>query len=275
MILKLPPFTSTKQRNKWLVANKDSINAMKRQEIKEGAEVPFFEMTVDREKSAITVKGNTPIDVSNIDIIKVKAVINTTNFMDSHLDVHLPGLWDKSLRENKMLMHLQEHAMQFDHIIADGDDLTAYTEKVTWKKLGFDFPGTTEALTFDSIVRKARNPYMFEQYGKGYVRNHSVGMMYVSMVMAINDEDHGAEFEAWEKYFPMIVNKDFAEEMGVFWAIKEAKVREGSAVPLGSNRTTPTLDNNMKGEPGDHSPEEPEESTPLIDYGFLANNFKL
>lgn len=273
MILNAPHFTSKQERNKWLVANKESIIMLKKQETKWGEDIPYQQLFI-ADKDAV-IKAEQPIDLTDLNFLKVRAVINTTNFMDSHLDVHIPGLWDKSLKENKLLMHLQEHKMAFDAIISDGKDLKAYTEKYSWKELGFDFPGTTEALIFDSVVRKARNKFMFEQYGKGYVKNHSVGMQYVSMVMAIDDKDHGAEFEAWEKYFPMIVNKDFAEEMGVFWAIKEAKVREGSAVPLGSNRTTPTLDNNLKFEPGNHSKDEPLEGTQAVDYSYLKEHLNL
>ncbi|OYW19920.1 MAG: hypothetical protein B7Z54_02570, partial [Sphingobacteriales bacterium 12-47-4] len=28
-------------------------------------------------------------------------VINTTNYMDSHMDVHFPGIWDNSLKQQK------------------------------------------------------------------------------------------------------------------------------------------------------------------------------
>jgi hypothetical protein len=178
------------------------------------------------------------------DVLNVKAVINTTNWLDTHLDVHMPGIWKKALDENKMLMHLQEHNMAFDHIIADGEDLKAYTKNYTWKELGFDYKGTTQALVFDSQVKKSRNAYMFDQYANGYVKNHSVYMVYVKMVLCINEPDstdYGAEYEAWQKYLPDVVNKEFAMEMGYFWAQLEAKIIEGSAVPRGSNVVTPTL----------------------------------
>ncbi len=54
------------------------------------------------------------------------------------------------------------------------------------------------------------------------------------------------EFAIWNKYFDQIVNKQDLEDSGYFWAVKEAKVIEGSAVPIGSNIVTPTLDNNVK-----------------------------
>lgn len=219
------------------------------------------------------------------DQLKVRVVINTTNFLDSHMDVHYPGLWGKSLKDNKFIMHLQEHKQGFKFVISDNDDLKAYAKTFTWKELGYDFEGKTEALIFDSVVKKpgkkARCEEMYEAYSEGYVRNHSVKMQYVKMVLCVNepdDEYFGAEFEAWEKYYPEIVNKERADERGYFWLIKEAKVIEGSAVPIGSNSATPTLENNLKHEPGDHSGGEGEplqDTHKAIDYDYLAGNFKL
>jgi len=179
-----------------------------------------------------------------------------------------------------MIMHLRQHNMDFEYIIANGKDLKVYTQQFSWMQLGYPYQGFTQALVFESVVRKARNKYMFEQYAAGYVENHSAGMQYVTMVLCVDepdDEYYGAEYEAWEKYFPLVANADAAKESGYFWAIKEAKIIEGSAVPIGSNWITPTLENNMeKAEPGNHSVAEPS----LVDtqkqiLSYLSKNFKL
>ena len=240
-------FKTRKELFDFLIENQDSIIAQKKAVMKE-ADCVFFSptatTTVNLKDQA--EKSNDPIDFENLDEIKVIAIINTTNLMDSHLDVHIPGLWTKSLKENKSLMHLQEHKMAFDKIISDGNKLRAYTKTYSWGELGFDYEGDTEALVFESTIDKKRNEFMFKQYASGYVKNHSVGMRYVQLVLCINDPDYGAEYEAWEKYFPMIANKETAEDRGYFWAVKEAKAIEGSAVPVGSNFATPTLENNAK-----------------------------
>lgn len=229
----------------------------------------FFDTKANAYKS---FKANEPMDMNNLSQLKVKAVINTTNFLDMHGDVHMPGLWKQSLSQNKNIMHLQEHRMSYATILSDGPDLKAYTQKFSWLDLGYTFPGVTEALVFESTIKKNRNEgceFMIGQYAQGYVKNHSVGMQYVQIVMCINDDSpaYGAEFEAWEKYYPEIVNKEVADDRGYFWAIKEAKAIEGSAVPIGSNTATPTLDNNMK------SVEEPEKKA--FNVGYVKDNFKL
>jgi hypothetical protein len=48
-------------------------------------------------------------------------------------------------------------------------------ESHKWKDLGFDFEGNTEALVFNVEIDKDRNDFMFNQYAKGYVKEHSVG----------------------------------------------------------------------------------------------------
>jgi len=229
-------FKTKKELFDFLVKNRDMLITQKKADIKHADGVPY----VDTDVSVEIVKKN-DVANGNDDEINVKAVINTTNILDSHGDVHINGIWNKSLKENTMIMHLQEHKMAFDKIISDGDDLQVSAKMYDWQTLGFNFKGQTQVLLFESSVKAERNQYMFEQYKKDRVNNHSVGMQYVKMVLAINDDEYGAEFEAWEKYFPMIVNGNAAEEKGYFWAIKEAKVIEGSAVPLGSNFATPTI----------------------------------
>lgn len=173
-------------------------------------------------------------------LLNVKVVINTTNYLDSHKDVHIPGLWKKSLSETKMPLHLQEHEMCFDKVIADGPDVKAYIQTMSWKDLGFDYPGQTECLKHDSVIRQDRNCFMYDQYLKGYVRNHSVGMFYVSLFLCVDSLDPywSQEKANWDKYSSQIVNTEDLDTY--FWAVTEAKYVEGSAVVKGSNPVTPT-----------------------------------
>jgi hypothetical protein len=82
---------------------------------------------------------------------------------------------------------------------------------------------------------------MYDQYKKEYVDNHSVGMIYVKMKLAVDDKKHPEEFATWEKYYPQVVNQKEADRRGHMWIILEAKAVEGSAVPNGSNSLTPTM----------------------------------
>ena len=228
-------FANKEEMLKALKDNKDSIIAQKKMQTKEADSVSY--LVVDEKGNVI--KANS-VDVTNVNQISTKLVINTTNVMDSHSDVHLKGIWNKSLKEKKNLYLLQEHKMSFDKIITD--EVKARVQLMTWKDLGSTYNGKTEALIFDANIDK-RNEFMFEQYAKGYVKNHSVGMRYVKIEMAIDSEERWSieEKETWDKYIDDIVNKEQAEEQGYFFAVSEAKIIEGSAVPIGSNTITPTL----------------------------------
>lgn len=177
----------------------------------------------------------------NADLLDATLVINTTNLLDSHDDVHIKGLWNKNVKENPAKLLLQEHKMTFNMVISD--EVKVQISEFTWKELGFKFEGKTEALVFNAQISKERNAFMFGQYAKGYVKEHSVGMQYIKLFLAINSdlEDLAEEKAVWDKYYPEIANKERADEKGFFWAITEAKAVEGSAVVKGSNFATPTL----------------------------------
>jgi len=180
------------------------------------------------------------------DTLNVKVVINTTNFLDSHGDVHINGIWNKSVSDNKTFLHLQEHQRDFDKVITD--NAKGSVASMTWKQLGLPYNGSTEALIFESTIDRLRNGFMLKQYANGWVKNHSVGMRYVDLELAINSEaDWDKEHkDIWNKYYPVIANKEVADERGYFWVVTQAKIVEGSAVVMGSNSATPTLENKQE-----------------------------
>lgn len=223
---------------KFVIENKDVLIAQKKAEMKRADGVCHYKVNdrlIDINKSDIS-----QIDLINTNALNVKAIINTTNIMDSHDDVHIPGLWTKTLQENNNIMHLQEHVMSFDSIISSGVDLSAYTKFYDWKDLGYEYSGQTQALEFESIIKKSRNEFMFKQYANNYVNNHSVGMRYVKIYLAVSDEYYTDEYDIWKKYINQIINAELAIDKGYFYAVTEARIIEGSAVPIGSNTITPT-----------------------------------
>lgn len=238
----LPQFGNKAELFSYLKQNKMLLISRKKSTIKYGDGIVGEVRNVNKEdfeNKSIAVTNDQLLDGTLV----AKVVINTTNFMDSHDDVHFPNIWKKSLSETKYLLHLESHEMEFDAIIADGQDINAYTKNVSWSSLGYDYVGNTQALIFESTVSQKRNPFMYEQYLNGYVKNHSVGMRYVKIEMAINSEEkyYAEEKAIWDKYYPQIANKELADEKGYFFAVTEAKVIEGSAVVRGSNVATPTI----------------------------------
>lgn len=233
-------FDSKEELFRELKANKKQLISLKKATEKK-TEAFYYIPTISEKSSANKDGGENNIE--SPDKLQVKVVINTTNFLDCHNDLHINGIWNKSISDNngKGFLHLQEHECEFECVISD--NAKASVMMIKWKELGYSFSGSTEALIFDSLIEKKRNDFMYNQYLNGWVKNHSVGMRYVKIDLAINSE---AEYDAdekavWDKYYPLVANKDVADEKGYFWVVSEAKLIEGSAVVMGSNSATPTL----------------------------------
>jgi len=224
---------------KALKENKHSLISLKKS-IEKRADSINYVNSINSDLTANKEENGTQTEVKKL---QVKVIINTTNFIDSHNDLHINGIWNKSVSDNanKGFLHLQEHDRDFDKVISD--NAKGYVESITWKSIGFPYNGKTEALIFDSIIEKKRNEFMFKQYSNGWVKNHSVGMRYVKIDLAINSESEWDkdEKELWDKYYPVVANKEVADERGYFWVVSEAKIIEGSAVVMGSNSATPTI----------------------------------
>ena len=245
-----------------MAANKDLLIQEKKSALKYADAFSFVGGIVGKE--GVMTKAGTGSEQPD-GSIKNTTVINSCYYLDSHGDVHIPGMWNKSLSDNQkrpvnQIMLLQEHMMKFDKVIADKGNVVPYATKMSWRQLGLDIDGETEVLAFDNTITPLRNPYMYSQYKDGNVFNHSVGMQYVNIDLAINtgEKDLKKYKENWDKYIDYIANKDEAEEEGIFWAVTEAKVIEGSAVLRGSNIITPTLNSkNTLTEPDASTSKEP------------------
>lgn len=246
-------FSSKEEMFKAIVENKSAIIALKKSAEKHSDGFTFG--YVDKADAGYIVKSNNPVTGEDITEIKVKVVMNTIGLLDSHGDVHIKDIWKRTLSHSNKKLHLQEHKRAFDAVISN--DAEAYVKTVSWKSLGAEYEGSTQALIFETVVKESRNKEMFRQYKNGWVNNHSVGMQYVDIKVCINsDERWAAEYKKnWDDYIDMVANKEDAEAVGYFWAVTEAKLIEGSAVLFGSNYVTPTLENNMK---SDQSPSEQE-----------------
>ena len=232
-------FSTADEAMKELVLNKKTLISQKKSAVKFSDAIPFSG-TPSIEKAANKAEGETP-SLADATSIKISAVSNACNYYDSHGDVSINGSWNRTAKNQKNGLHLQEHKNQFDKLISD--EVTFSVEIKTWKELGYDYEGSTECLVMHSKADKETNPFMFDKYVKGKVKNHSSGLMYVNMVLAMNNSADWAkeEKEAWDKYYPAIANKDDVDQRGYFWAVLEQKILENSAVLRGSNPATPTI----------------------------------
>lgn len=173
------------------------------------------------------------------ELIQVKTVINTTNIIDSHMDLHMPPIWNKTVKDNPFSHHLKQHENKFESIIAK--KAKSYNEQMNFKDLGLNVDFATTANINEFVLSRDKMPFMFDAYKNGDVEQHSVGMMYVDLDLAYYDEESAKEMDYFNEMKEYAVNKEVADEYGYFWIVNEAKKREGSAVVFGSNSVTPTL----------------------------------
>lgn len=207
------------------------------------------------------------LNTSNVDdvasgVIKRTIIGNTYYWMDSHDDVHIEGIFSKSISERALnkIFHLADH--EFKTSAKIGKFTKVYEKAVQWNNLGVNKFGYTSALFADSDIREDYNRSAFKAYLNGEMDQHSVGMQYVDLALAINDPEYKEEYAEWVKHIDKIGNRDKAEIKGYFWAVKEAKLREISSVLEGSNELTPTL-NNKIGPVATTQKEGPEASTQI------------
>ena len=165
---------------------------------------------------------------------------NTYYWMDSHDDVHVKGCFKNSIKQKAdKVFHLHDHEYKLTSRVGDPREITE--KEIQWKDLGVDKEGETTSLLMLSNIKKSYNPVIFDDYKEMKVNQHSVGMRYIKVDLAVNDEQYEEEYKNWTEIFPLIANKDDAEEKGYFWIVKEAALIEISAVLMGSNPITGTL----------------------------------
>ena len=247
MIIKIPVFATQKETFDFLRRNKDKIKSMKKanKKLADGVNAVYvnYEDVNGNRKAVADKQFKANIDFEKATKIKIMPVINTTNLLDSHLDVHIPKLWNRSINDLRRPRILnQEHkGYEFEKIIAD-EGIIPKVELLSWKELGYEWAGSTEALIYPSEVLKERNEMMFKYYIKGWVKNHSVEMFYMDLRLCMNSDSKldKEERNNWEEFRPQVVNGDVADEYGYFWAVTEAKEVGAAAVPSGSNYATPT-----------------------------------
>lgn len=234
--MKIPHFETKKELFAYLKANKKELIKMKKSDKKE-----FVFSDISHKPTKIAA-NKSESDTENL--IKRTIIGNTYNWLDSHDDVHIKGCFLKSIKENEgFIFHFHDHENKVSAKV--GTFTKIYEDSIKWSDLGIDKSGETTSLFADSDIKRSYNGSVFEQYKNGEITQHSVGMQYVKLDLAINDEAEGEEYKVWKRYINTLGNSDKAEQNGYFFVVSEAKLFEISAVTRASNSLTPTMDNKL------------------------------
>lgn len=233
-------FPSKEEMFTALKENVDRIKALKKATIKESDPIGFEMKIVKADGSVEKAEGDN-VEVKNGDTIY--PIINTTNILDSHGDVHLDGIWDNSVKDQQGKVHYAvNHKLEIGTIVSFPDEVVMSVQSMPWSDLKQPYQGNTQALVFAAKVTDASNKDAKKMIKAKKPVQNSVRMQYVDMDLCMDSNSKGMEQERMNYYMhlPKIVNSDQAKEQGYFWAVKQAKiVKEGSMVLAGSNPATP------------------------------------
>lgn len=259
-------FASKSEMFKALKDNQSLIIDQKKSTIKFS---DWLDLKVSHTKSdAEKVEGeNTEIKIGDF----IYPVINTTNFLDSHGDVHMDGIWDVSVSDQKnKVYYIINHDLELGKVIAYPEDVEPMLKTMNWTDLGRDFQGTTQALIFKVKLSSDGNQEAVKAIMAKRKLENSIRMRYIRVKLCINEPSqyYKEEYSNWNYYIGNVANKDKAEEEGYFFAVLEAQIyKEGSAVLYGSNEVTPILTsiNENEASPSDDSSGEKEKVNPSAD----------
>jgi hypothetical protein len=232
------------------------------------------DLIIDAKKSIIYKscdKGQSVV-AKNLDLLKFseenKAIkidenyyyfaVNSTKILDSHDDLHIDGIWKKSVQEIQGKNYLvEDHELEISKIIARKEHIEIFTAKIPFSLIGKPYEGNTEILVYKVPKNQIKNDKVKEWLDSGDAIECSVRMQYVTILLALdsNSPEDATEKKNYDDFINLIANKEDFEYIPYFFIIKEAKnVKESSLVPFGSNSSTGVIQNKIE-------KEEPSEDT--------------
>jgi hypothetical protein len=265
-------FGSQKELFRYLVANKEHVISQKKSIIKRADSVQFAPIKVN-EVDLFENKSLKPVYENDKEagILKRTILANTYWWKDSHDDVHIgrgegidTAIFTDSIkgRESK-IYPIDQHNWSLDGRI--GKTLKLYEAPISWRSLGVGKTGMTEGLFAEAEISKSKNAKRYDDYLNDEIDQHSVGMRYNDVELAINDEDEfPKEAKVFKKYINKIGNRQEVEKQGFFFAVSKAGLAEYSCVIAGSNELTFTMGNPGLGEQGKEQPSGKSEKKILV-----------
>lgn len=259
---------------KFLKDNKKALMSQKKAVMKRCESVsvmPSYEM-VDKDGTTKAVSGEAAIPDTATSLI-VESSANASMWCDTAMDVLLRDGGKKSIKERKGLIpHIHDHL--YETLAEVGDVMSIYYQDVPLKQFNIKKDGTVQILTFKTEIIKEYNPPIFEKYRKKKIRQHSIGLRYISLDLAINrpnDEYYEDEYKLWKKWIDQVINKEVPESMGYFWVVAEFMLLENSCVLIGANQLTSVLSTSEKGTTSDQPDNESTEDGPVNKNDFDLN----
>jgi hypothetical protein len=194
------------------------------------------------------LKQSDSIKALTIDPAYYYIAVNTTWILDSHEDLHVDGIWSKSVKEQQGQNYLVcDHELTIDDTIVRKEYVEMLIVDMPFALLGKAYGGNTQALVYKVAKDKVIHAKAKEWLESGDAIEASVRMQYVTILFAMdsNDPEDVTLKKNYDNYIGKIANKDDFEYIPYFFIIIEAKnVRESSLVIAGSNPATGNIKDN-------------------------------
>lgn len=242
-------FENKDEMIKELIANKDVIIGNKKSQIYKSCDKgQSLNATQENILKALETEKALKLDTDYYYF-----VVNSSNILDSHRDMHIKGNWDKTAKEQQGKVFLVfDHQLKRSEIVAMKEDIGLITAEVPFTAIGKNYAGKTYVLIYKVKKDKIINNEAKEWLDKGYSFEASVRMQYMDIAIAVksSNPDYAKENADYEKFYPMIANiEEFDDEVNYFWVVKQAKnVLESSLVMFGSNSATGQMQENKQAE---------------------------
>ncbi len=239
-------YSTKEELFKALKENKDKIIGIKKKTIYTG----YDAANPDASKQIVS---NSQVKLKSIDKAATKDLfkdtdyyyiaVNTTNVLDSHNDLHVKGIWNRSAKMQSGKNYLVDtHSLTIKDVIAYPEDVEIFVADIPFKSIGKDYEGNTEALIYKVKKTAIIGDEIKSALESGKTMQASVKMQYVQMEIAMKSEaeEDKEELKTYNQYKDQIANiSEFKEEPLYFFVQKEAKnIHESSLVPFGSNSAT-------------------------------------
>lgn len=173
--------------------------------------------------------------------------VNSTNILDSHDDLHINGIWKKSIKDQQGKNYLvADHELEIHKVIVRKEHIEMFTAKIPFSLIGKPYDGDTEVLIYKVAKDKIKDETVKEWLDSGDAIEGSVRMQYITILFAMdsNAPEDATEKKNYDDYIDTIANKNDFEYIPYFFIIKEAKnVKESSLVVFGSNSSTGLIEN--------------------------------
>jgi hypothetical protein len=234
-----------------LVKNESKLADIKKAQIKESIGIAIANITDDAVKGIKGAKDDC-----------VYAIVSTTNFYDSHKDVHFPKCFDKTVKDQQGTVHYAlDHKLEWDSIVMWKENIRMFVSKLDWALVGKEYDGKTEALILELPKDNFKRKDVLEAIlTKQSDFENSIRMIYIKLKLGVNSEnkEHAEQKSYYDLRKGEIANFDEVEKEGYFWGVEELRIyKEASLVVAGgSNSATSIYTKENIEEPVETTPKE-------------------